>query len=168
MCAIVDMNIVRQLWDKEGNPAGQGFRKAVDTGRFPLTLGGSKFRNEVLRVSGHSSRLRPWLQQLQSAGRLQRVNDSDVDTRMQELVSSRGVVASSIRSDDHHILALAQISGARLLFTNDKALAADFGNVQIIGSPRGRVYSTNITTDFNKSRRDLLARTDLCSRNRSV
>ena len=44
-----------------------------------------------------------------------------------------------IKSDDEHILALALVSGARLLFSGDKDLHDDFKNPNII-SPRGNVY----------------------------
>ena len=51
------------------------------------------------------------------------------------------------RSDDEHVLALAGVSGARLLFTNDPALEKDFKNRRIInsGKGRGRVYTTRPT-----------------------
>ena len=47
-----------------------------------------------------------------------------------------------IKSDDEHILALARVSGARLLFSGDKDLHDDFKNPKIIGKPGGKVYQT--------------------------
>ena len=49
-------------------------------------------------------------------------------------------VSGKLRSDDAHVLALARESGARLLYTGDNKLIADFGNPRIIQGPRGRVY----------------------------
>lgn len=46
-----------------------------------------------------------------------------------------------LRSDDPHVLALARASGARLLYTGDNELIADFKNKALIDDPRGRVYS---------------------------
>lgn len=66
------------------------------------------------------------------------------------------------QSDDTHIIALAQISGARLLFSNDKALHQDFKNKELINNPRGKVYSTLRGSDFRASHKNLLARRDLC------
>ncbi len=43
-------------------------------------------------------------------------------------------------SNDHHILALAIVSGARTLATDDNPLAADFRNKRIIDQPRGSIY----------------------------
>ncbi|MYH42126.1 MAG: hypothetical protein F4017_01170 [Acidimicrobiaceae bacterium] len=59
----------------------------------------------------------------------------------------------SCRSDDHHVIALAQISGARLLFSNDKDLHKDFKNRQLIDQPTGTVYSTLARNDFTSHRR---------------
>ena len=45
-----------------------------------------------------------------------------------------------IKSDDPHVLALAQESGARLLYTDDTALMRDFKDKRFIDKPRGKVY----------------------------
>ena len=67
------------------------------------------------------------------------------------------------KSNDDHVLALAIVSGARLLFTNDNALQDDFRNLQILPGIRGRVYTTQVRQDFSKTHRALLNRTDLCN-----
>lgn len=61
-------------------------------------------------------------------------------------------------SDDEHIIALAQISGARLLYSNDGDLHKDFRNKNLIDNPRGKVYSTRENTGFSKDRKDQLQR----------
>ena len=66
------------------------------------------------------------------------------------------------RSDDPHILALAQVSDVRLLYTNDGDLQQDFGNKSLIDNPRGKVYSTRRTRNFTATHKGLLSRTDLC------
>ena len=163
MCAIVDKNVFHELWEQGGTPAGQGFRRVIENGRIPLAFGGTMVEHEVA-PPGRSSRMKAWIQQLQSAGRLVRVPDSEVDKRTHELASGAAAISSIVRSDDPHVLALAEVSHARLLYTNDKKLTDDFRDAQIIKSPRGHVYSTNQNSEFNKQRRDLLARTDLCAR----
>ena len=89
------------------------------------------------------------------------VDDGTVGTRTDELDQS-----GSLESDDPHVIALAQLSGARLLYSNDAALQRDFRSPQLINSPRGRVYSTdperNPTKRFTTAHRDLLNRRDLC------
>ena len=67
------------------------------------------------------------------------------------------------KSNDAHVLALAIVSGARLLFTNDQDLQSDFGNRRIISGVRGKIYTTLQNQDVRRSHRDLLNRTDLCS-----
>ena len=60
------------------------------------------------------------------------------------------------KSNDIHILALARASGARLLYTGDKALMVDFKKKEIIDKPRGKIYSGS----GHKS----LLKKDLCKR----
>lgn len=49
---------------------------------------------------------------------------------------------SHCKSNDLHILALARLSHCRLLFSNDKPLHTDFTNLDIIPSPKGKIYQT--------------------------
>ena len=60
------------------------------------------------------------------------------------------------KSNDIHILALGRASGARLLYTEDKFLMADFRKKEIINKPRGSIYSSSKNEDLLKK--------DLCKR----
>ena len=62
------------------------------------------------------------------------------------------------RSNDTHVIALAQISGARLLYSNDKDLHVDFKNKRLIDEPRGKIYSTNEDKGFHKLPREIIKR----------
>ncbi len=66
------------------------------------------------------------------------------------------------KSNDVHVLALALVSGARLLYTNDAALKDDFGNPEIVARPRGKIYTTARTANVTDAHRRLLAARDLC------
>jgi len=156
VCAIIDANVTSQLWQGGGTPAGQALRAEVDKGRFPMVVGG-RLREELW---GAGDRMRQWLVQLQSAGRLRTVDRAEVDRVAQELKASRG--PASLTSDDEHVVALAMVSGARLLFTNDMRLSRDFKNPRIVSSPRGRVYTTRLSQELNGTHRGLLRRNDLC------
>ena len=46
-----------------------------------------------------------------------------------------------VGSHDPHILALARFSGARVLYTSDKDLSADFKKKKLIDGPRGKIYT---------------------------
>ncbi|WP_428115378.1 hypothetical protein [Candidatus Poriferisodalis sp.] len=160
MCAIIDAaNVGNELWDPKGNDAGRGFRKAVDAGRIPLVGGGSKLMGEF---TGSGQRMMNWFAELRRSGKLTLYDNDDVDARTGELKARPPNVDDGCTSDDHHIVALAQLSGARLLYTNDQRLTRDFGNNQLIDAPRGKIYSTRVTDDFSPARKRLLARTDLC------
>lgn len=84
-------------------------------------------------------------------------NEHEVDTRTERLKAQGGY-----KSDDPHILALAQVSDVRLLYTNDGDLQQDFRNKRLIDNPRGRVYTTRRTKNFTTTHKGLLNRTDLC------
>ena len=104
----------------------------------------------------------------QQAGRAIRIPDTVVDAEEAELQSLE------TRSNDKHVLALARVSGARLLFTNDGALKQDFTNPDIIGDIPGRIYTTDRgrrtrryaaqeITGVTRTHQDLLRRIDLCA-----
>lgn len=147
MCAIVDANAVGELWDEGSSAAGQGFRRWVEGPNGRLVVGG-----QLKRELG-SSNAAKWLQELERADRLTRVDDSRVDHQAANLRSVPASDPGSCKSDDHHVIALAQISGARLLFSNDKDLHKDFKNKQLIDQPSGTVYSTLERKDFTSHRR---------------
>ena len=66
------------------------------------------------------------------------------------------------RSNDEHVLALALVSGARLLYTNDAALIADFKDREIVVNPRGKVYTTAVHNRVTATHRRLLGDRALC------
>ena len=70
--------------------------------------------------------------------------------------------SSACVSDDEHVIALAQVSGARLLFSNDAELHKDFKSKELIVQPRGKVYSTKEARDFTNAHQRLLADRPLC------
>ena len=64
------------------------------------------------------------------------------------------------KSNDPHIIALAQVSGARLLYSNDKNLRDDFKDTKLVNG--GKIYSTLQDKRFSDAHKRLLARRDLC------
>ena len=121
----------------------------VDQGT--IVVGGKELR-EALYIR-HDGKERQVINELRSAGRIIEKKDNRVDARAIELRMDNSCV-----SNDEHIIALAQISGARLLYSNDKKLHKDFGNKNLIDNPRGKVYSTLRDTGFSRSRRERLQR----------
>ena len=83
--------------------------------------------------------------------------DEDVNDRAEAL--RRNDICTS---NDEHVIALALVSGARLLYTNDQALIDDFKNRDIVAGPRGKIYTTARNDRFTEVHRRLLAEPDLC------
>lgn len=153
MCAIIDNNVRHEVFGAREiqTPAGKFFLDWLDSGRGVLVVGG-----HLRRELGEYRRFEVWLETAVQFGRVRQVNDAQVDRET-------GTVSSQeISSDDPHVLALARISGARLLFTNDRDLQDDFRNRNIIGGTRGRIYTTLQSSDISRTHRNLLNRTDLC------
>ncbi len=149
MCAIVDANVAREVFGHPRPGAGAEFFKWINQEGGRLVAGG-KLLEELNRTSA-----REWARQAMIAGWIRNVDDSEVDARATEL-------RDSCISDDPHVIALAQVSGARLLYSNDGDLHRDFGNKKLVDGPRGKVYSTRDDKSFRDHHRRLLRRRDLC------
>ena len=151
MCAILDNDVVHQVFGTRRPAAGLEFFRWVDSGRIHLVVGG-KLRREL----GANHAFKAWLQQKLNAGQATDIDDAAVDR-----VTAALVAAGSCRSNDQHVVALAQCSNARLLYSNDADLHQDFKNRMLIARPRGRIYSTLYGGDLQESHRRLL-RTNRC------
>ena len=147
MCAIVDADVVHQVFGSGRPEAGAKFFQWLNTGSGRLVAGG-KLTKELAQASPG---FRQWARRAVAAGRMKIERDSQVDARAQELWRER-----KCKSNDPHAIALAQISGARLLYSNDRKLQEDFRSKNLIDSPRGKVYTTLTNTDFVSSHRSCL------------
>ena len=152
MCAILDANVAGQVFGTDRPAAGQAFFEWIDSGRGRLVVGG-KLRREL---DGNRA-FRDWRLQAVLAGRIKLLNDGAVDGRAKQLEQD-----NACRSDDEHVVAVAQLGGARLLYSNDDALQDDFNDKALIDRPRGKVYSTRIHQDMRREHRRLLANRNLC------
>lgn len=97
--------------------------RALVKNKACMVYGGTKLLTEYSR---HSQFLR-LVQELKSKGSAILIPLIDIDREEQKFVDS-GLMAS----DDPHILALASVSGARLLYTEDAELIRDFKNRLIL------------------------------------
>lgn len=78
-----------------------------------------------------------WLAAAIPAGRARRIRDAVVDKETESIRAGE-----NCRSNDFHVIALARVSGARLLFTNDRTLEQDFKDRSLVPDPRGKIYKT--------------------------
>ena len=154
MCAIVDVNVSHEVFGTDRPEAGERLFKRLNSGSLRLVVG-RKLLGEL-----NYGKAQQWIQQAILAGKVHQETTGTVDEREEEL-SSEG----RCLSNDPHIIALGQISGARLLYSNDKKLHVDFKNKLLIDEPRGKIYSTNEDKNFTNSQARLLRDKNLC-RNR--
>ena len=157
MCAIVDANVAHEVFGANPPPAAEKFFEWIERGSGRLVIGG-----RLLEELEKSADFRRWGQTAQFAGRMRTVNKRKVVARTRQIERE-----GAIRSDDPHILALAQVSGARLLYSNDRDLGDDFRDTNLINNPPGKIYTTRKdknapaaqdSTKFRTRHRDLLRR----------
>ena len=155
MCAIVDANVTFEVFGRKQTEAGTRFRRWLDGDRGTLVVAG---RN--LEELAHNGNFGRWFQEARrSTGRVRQVDRASIEIQEQRLRRTGG-----LKSDDEHVVALALASGARLLYTNDRALQDDFANGRIIQRPKGRVYATQGSGNLTSEHRELLDTEDLCGR----
>ena len=164
MCAIIDNDVSHQVFGT--NPTGPGllFRDWLGRSNGGIIVAGGRLFRELIQ----NPNFQRFFEARQQAGRAIRIPDAVVDSEESALESVQ------TRSNDRHVLALARVSGARLLFTNDNALKLDFANPDIIRGIPGQIYTTNRgrrvrryatqeITHVTRTHRDLLRRNDLCA-----
>ena len=153
MCLIVDANVVGEMFGGDDSSAGKAILDWLDDRKGTLVVGGELLKE----LNRGSNKFAEWARQALLREVVRRVDDTKVDERTTQLV--RG---GTCKSNDPHIIALAQVGGARLLYSNDGYLQQDFRDKRLIDNPRGRVYSTLVNKNFTSTHRKLLGRRDLC------
>lgn len=152
MCAILDSNTSHEVFGNNQSEASLAFFNWIVQEGGHLVIGG---KNED-ELTHNSPGFRHWKQELQRSGRMTIEDKVKVNSKTDELISNNLCI-----SDDEHVVALALVSGARLLYSNDGDLQQDFNDHRLIRNPRGKVYTTNVNIRFDQAKRRLL-RSDLC------
>lgn len=129
MCLIVDANVASIVFGDSGKTDFSPVRKALLAGKAFGVYGG-KLAREYKKLG----RLRGLIREYDRKGALRKISDTQVDQATQKLERT-----SLCKSDDAHIIALARVSGVRLLCSHDKDLHRDFTNPRLL-SPAGSVY----------------------------
>jgi hypothetical protein len=141
MCIIIDANVASEI------PALTDDARPVMSAVFDRGLkivSGQKVKRELL-----GCKFRLLYRELLLAGRLIEFDDDRIQRE------EEGLDPDLLVSDDPHVIALARVSGARILFSRDVDLHSDFKNHRIISGPRGSVYQ-------NRAHKDLLLEKDAC------
>ena len=165
MCAIVDANVAHKVFGTKAGgtdrpEAGVKFFEWLNTGKGCLVTS-AELRKEILR---NAPRFEEWARQALLAKRIVDVNGSEVNARTEQLRTEKIKSKGAYRSNDPHVLALAQVIGVRLLYSDDGKLQRDFKNRELINSPRGKVYSTPESGRFLPNHKHLLGNRDLLRR----
>ena len=147
-CLIVDTNKLRWLTDtnEEISQIVVGLLKRQ---KGKLYIGGDLARE-------YPPNLRPWLAEGIRAGWIVNVPVGKVDQETACLLDRH-----VLKSNDHHVVALARVSGARVLVSCDGDLRDDFRDRNLISQPPGKLLP------FNSDRarvRKFLQQPRLCTR----
>ena len=152
MCAIIDANVGHEVFGNNQSPAGKFFLNwLLHKGGAKLAVGG-----KLWAELNSYSKFQPLFADLLRRSKVVKCDDDSVN-------AEAALIDDVCRSNDSHVIALARISGARLLYSNDLDLHKDFKNPRIINKPRGRVYTTGENNDITRTHRTLLNRKDLCA-----
>lgn len=138
MCAILDNDVAHEVFSSKRNSItfrGTVFLKWIEDGKSVLIVGG-KLTKELYKTEN----ARDWIKQGLLAGS---VINEEVDEAGVKLATrtSKLKQQGSCHSNDPHVIALAQISGARILYTKDGDLMKDFRNSALL-NPKGKIYSS--------------------------
>ena len=134
MCLIVDTNVAHQALFDPADPEFEPVYKSLfGNGKPEQTLVYGGALADEYKVSGPISRA---VEELLRAGRAWREDDDAVNAETR-------LVTQPCTSNDPHVIALARVSGVRLLCTHDKnsGLMADFKKKSLIDKPRGHIYT---------------------------
>jgi len=130
VCVIVDANLTATFFN---NPFAGDYAPVVRwiTERDGRLVYGGKLKAELEKSVAARRLLLAWWR----AGRAHLVEDAP-------LASEEAVVASlgHCQSNDAHVVALARVSGARVLCTDDQPLMRDLRDQRLIARPRGKIH----------------------------
>lgn len=132
MCIIVDNNLVQRVLLNSTDAKFIPLRKQLFGSKRPTQrlLYGGRLRDEYM-VNGNVRRI---LLELERAGRTL-VLAADLIEREEAIVKA----TLPCCSNDTHVIALARLSGVRVLVSDDSDLQRDFKNRRIL-FPRGKCY----------------------------
>lgn len=131
MCLIIDANCATSALCERPTSEFAPVLRAILNNNATIALGGTKQREEYQKLAS----VWRYIVALEKAGKARLFPDKPIDELQKQLVDD-----GLLKSDDPHILALARVSGARLLCSKDQNLHCDFLAKELIDKPRGRVY----------------------------
>ena len=147
MCLVLDTNMFGKFL-KKADKDMQPIYSWLNKGRGKIIY--TKHASYYQELAQSQNMLR-WLDDAQQSGQSRLVDLKKVEQAASKLRNKIKNGSLQLKSNDIHILALAQASRVKLLCSDDRGLHADFTNPQIVG---GKVYQ-------NQGHKRLLTK-DLC------
>lgn len=141
MCIIIDANCASEF-AKPTEDAQPIIDWIIDEGG-KLASGG-ELKTELIRSS-----IRPLYREWVLAGRIYEYSDEEINAARED------VVTIGHKSNDIHIIALARVSNCRLVFSRDQDLHTDFKDLNLLPTPKGKIYQC-------QNHRDLLPKANQC------
>lgn len=145
MCLIIDANIAH-YFARPIRPEAVAVLKWIQDKGGSIVYGGQL----ATELANAGEDVKSLIISLDRAGRAKRISDGQVSSET-ETIKALGCCCSN----DPHIIAIARLSGARVLFSHDQNLHTDFKNAALINNPRGQVYQ-------NQTHARLLKHTAFC------
>ena len=152
MCVILDTSARDNVFGQRRTAAGKQFFEWLETRQARLVVGG-KLAKELAK----SRAFEKWAEVAVSDGRITNFGKSEVEKETHILSENWAG-----KSNDQHVIALARVSKARILYANDQPLCDDFKDTALITQPRGKIYPTGESPNARKQRRQLLQRAKPC------
>lgn len=128
MCLIVDASVATLVFSPQPHEDFAPVWQALSTSRAVAVYGG-----KLTEEYGKLPTVLRLLVELDRRGAVRKVSDRDVEA------AAGRFSRRSLRSDDAHILGLAEVARVRLLCSHDKELHADFTDPALL-QPQGSVY----------------------------
>lgn len=153
MCAIVDASGANDVFGKNRPEIGIAFFEWIEAHGRIFT--GGKLTMEIGVLC---PRFLKWAEEAERTRKLVKISRSKIDTEANAISKRRG-----LRSDDAHILAIARVGEARLLYSNDKSLLEDFVDSRFIRRPKGDTMTSDRGGELADEDREKLERaTERC------
>lgn len=139
MCIIIDANVAHYFTlspHEDALPVKEWLTRLNSSAKVVI---GGKLSKELGRAGGDISR---FLDLLKSVGRLIIVSDADAEKET-EVVTLQLKMDGLNTMDDPHIIALARLSGSRLLFSRDHSSRLhEVFKSRVYLEPPGKIYQT--------------------------
>ncbi len=138
MCLIIDASLASRIFD---DAPEDDFIPVIDWLRSEtgMIVYGGKNGAELSKVAKAAR----YIRQLAAAGHAYNVPAAQVDEEESKVVSM-----ATLRSNDAHVIALARVSNARVLCTEDEALIQDFKDLEFVPRPKGKIYKRKDHADL--------------------